>query len=134
MYLAYTFLGPFIYLRYTWGCLSAGPGRRMAVVRQPSLFTSGAGLEGPGGPKVPGLAPRSRFLPSPEDRAGAWRASGCAAGVQRLGLRDLERRHGGREQRRQRPARAPAPCQVTSQVIVAVAWKAPPGCPALEVV
>ena len=26
----------------------------------------------------------------------------------------------------------PAPCQVTSQVIVAVAWNAPPGCPALE--
>ena len=132
MYLACTFLGPFVYLRYTWGCLSAGPGRRTAVVRQPSLFTSGAGLEGRRA--VPGLAPRARFLPSPEDRAGARRASGPAAGVQRLGLRDPERRHGGREQRRQRPARAPAPCQVTSQVIVAVAWKAPPGCPALEVV
>ena len=32
------------------------------------------------------------------------------------------------------PPAPPAPCQVTSQVIVAVAWKAPPGCPALEVV
>lgn len=30
------------------------------------------------------------------------------------------------------PPAPPAPCQVTSQVIVAVAWKAPPGCPALE--
>jgi hypothetical protein len=33
-----------------------------------------------------------------------------------------------------RPPVPPAPCQVTSQVIVAVAWKAPPGCPALELV
>jgi hypothetical protein len=32
MYLAYTFFGPFVYLRCTWGRLSAGPGRRMAVV------------------------------------------------------------------------------------------------------
>ena len=32
------------------------------------------------------------------------------------------------------PPAPPAPCQVTSQVIVAVAWKAPPGCPALELV
>jgi hypothetical protein len=30
------------------------------------------------------------------------------------------------------PPAPPAPYQVTSQVIVAVAWKAPPGCPALE--
>jgi hypothetical protein len=33
---------------------------------------------------------------------------------------------------RQHPAAPPAPRQVMSQVIVAVAWKAPPGCPALE--
>jgi hypothetical protein len=32
------------------------------------------------------------------------------------------------------PPAPPAPCQVTSQVIVAVAWNAPPGCPALELV
>ncbi|HEX6989455.1 MAG TPA: hypothetical protein VF282_08295 [Bacillota bacterium] len=64
----------------------------------------------------------------------APRASGSAAGVQRLGLRDPERRHGGREQRRQHLARPAGPCQVTSQVIVAVAWNAPPGCPALELV
>ena len=32
------------------------------------------------------------------------------------------------------PPTPPAPCQVTSQVIVAVAWKAPSGCPALELV
>ena len=30
------------------------------------------------------------------------------------------------------PPAPPAPCQVMSQVIVAVTWKAPPGCPALE--
>ena len=56
-----------------------------------------------------GLCPRARFLPLPGGRAGARRASGPAAGVQRLGLRDPERRHGGREQRRQRPARARRP-------------------------
>jgi hypothetical protein len=32
------------------------------------------------------------------------------------------------------PPAPPAPCQVTSHVIVAVARKAPPGCPALELV
>jgi hypothetical protein len=32
------------------------------------------------------------------------------------------------------PPAPPAPCQVTSQVIVADAWNAPPGCPALELV
>ena len=32
------------------------------------------------------------------------------------------------------PPAPPAPCQVMSQVIVAVAWNAPPGCPALELV
>jgi len=32
------------------------------------------------------------------------------------------------------PPAPPAPCHVTSQVIVAVAVNAPPGCPALEVV
>jgi hypothetical protein len=32
------------------------------------------------------------------------------------------------------PPAPPAPCQVISQVIVAVAWNAPPGCPALELV
>jgi hypothetical protein len=32
------------------------------------------------------------------------------------------------------PPAPPAPCQVTSQVIVADAWKAPPGWPALELV
>jgi hypothetical protein len=32
VYLACTFLGPFVYLRSTWGCLPAGPGRRAAVV------------------------------------------------------------------------------------------------------
>ena len=30
------------------------------------------------------------------------------------------------------PPAPPVPCQVTSQVIVAVAWNAPSGCPALE--
>ncbi len=30
------------------------------------------------------------------------------------------------------PPAPPAPYQVMSQVIVADAWKAPPGCPALE--
>jgi hypothetical protein len=35
IYLACTFLGPFVYLRSTWGCLSAGPGRRTAVCREP---------------------------------------------------------------------------------------------------
>jgi hypothetical protein len=33
MYLAYTFFGPFVYLPYTWGRLSPGPGPRTAVVR-----------------------------------------------------------------------------------------------------
>lgn len=32
------------------------------------------------------------------------------------------------------PPAPPAPCQVTSHVIVAVTWNAPPGCPALELV
>ena len=32
------------------------------------------------------------------------------------------------------PPAPPAPCQVISHVIVAVAWNAPPGCPALELV
>jgi len=32
------------------------------------------------------------------------------------------------------PPAPSAPCQVTSQVIVAVTWKAPSGCPALELV
>ena len=32
------------------------------------------------------------------------------------------------------PPAPSAPCHVTSQVIVAVAWKAPSGCPALEMV
>ena len=32
------------------------------------------------------------------------------------------------------PPAPPGPCQVTSQVIVAVAVNAPPGCPALELV
>ena len=32
------------------------------------------------------------------------------------------------------PPAPPAPCQVTSQVNVAEAWNAPPGCPALDLV
>ena len=130
MYLACTFLGPFIYPRYTWGRLCAGPGPRTTVVRRPSPFTSGAGLEGR---RRPVVGARARFLPSPEDRAGpggrqvplvfsAWDSAtrNAATAVVNKGANA--------------PPAPPAPCQVTSQVIVAVAWNAPPGCPALEAV
>jgi hypothetical protein len=81
------------------------------------------------------LYARARFLPLP------WRPRLAPGGRQVAPLvfsawdsATPERRHGGGEQRRQHSTRATGPCQVTSQVIVAVAWNAPPGCPALELV
>jgi hypothetical protein len=124
VYLACTFPGPFIYPRYTRGRLSAGPGRRTAVVRQPSLLTSGSALEGREGlarrrgscpcreaASAPGGRQATPLLFSAWDSATAAVNSGAST-----------------------PPALPAPCQVTSQVIVAVVWNAPPGCPALELV
>jgi hypothetical protein len=52
-------------------------------------------------------------------RAGAWRASGSAAGVQPLGLRDPERRHGRSWTAAASPPAPSFPRQVTSRLIPA---------------
>ena len=106
--------------------------RRTVVVRRPSLFTSGAGLEGRGhlGPvragAVPALALETVLAPGgrqvPPLVSSAWDSATRNAATAVVNS-------GGST-----PPAPPAPCQVTSQVIVAVARNAPSGCPALELV
>jgi hypothetical protein len=103
VYPAWSILGPFVYLRFTPGCLSAGPRLRTTVVCQPSLFTPGEAWRA-GNTLV---CTWTRLPPLPGPR---WRPAGVRfpAGVQRLGLRAPERRHGGRGQLRQ-PRPHPGP-------------------------
>ena len=105
-----------VYLRYTWGCLSAGPGRRTAVVRRPSLSPPARFLPLPWRPR---LAPGGRQVPLV---SSAWDTATRNAATAVVNS-------GGST-----PPAPPAPRPVTSQVIVAVARNAPSGCPALEVV
>jgi hypothetical protein len=92
MYPACTFLGPFVYLRCTWGRLSARPCPRTAVVCPPSLSRAARAWRAEGASV---LSADAVPVPLPGGHADARRASG-PAGVQRLGLRHRERRHGGR--------------------------------------
>ena len=89
-----------------------GPGRLSA----PGRLRAGA---------VPALAPET--APAPGGRQVPLVFSACDSATRNAAAAVVN--SGGSA-----PPAPPAPCQVTSQVNVAVAWKAPPGCPALELV
>lgn len=89
---------------------------------------------GPGGPREPGLlrpvavpALAPETAPAPGGRQVPLVFSACDSATRNAATAVVN--SGGST-----PPAPPAPCQVTSQVIVAVAWKAPSGCPALELV
>ncbi len=89
-----------MYLWCTWGRLSAGPSQSPGGGLLTVAFHARRGREGRG---RLGHA-RGRGCSPCREAAQPPRASGSAAGVQRLGLRHPERRHGGRQQRRRHPA------------------------------
>jgi hypothetical protein len=126
VYLACTFLGPFVYLRLPFrrSCPSHGGGL-LAIA-----FHARRGLEDPGrlglargrgpGPcRDVAQAPGARQVPLV---LSAWDSATRNAATAVVN-------NGGST-----PSAPPPPRQVTSQVIVAVARSAPPGCPALELV
>jgi hypothetical protein len=123
LYLSWSFRVPAKYLRLpfrrSWPSHGGGP---LTVA-----FHLWRGLQGRGR-----LGP-VRAGPVPVRCPGARRASG-PSGVQRLGLRDRNAATAVVNRGGSTPPVPPAPRQVMSQVIVAVAWNAPSGCPALEVV
>src|ERR1700722_4649679 len=98
-----------VFPRSTLGCLSDGPGRHTAVVRQPSLFTHGAAWRA----KNTLVCTWTRC----RDRAGVRRASGSTAGVHHLGLRDPERPPRRSWTTAASPPAPPVPRQATSRLI-----------------
>jgi hypothetical protein len=126
VYLAWSFRVPAIYLglpfRRSWPSHGGGP-PAVAFHARYGLEDPGCALASPVD-AVAAFAGRLRWRPGgrqvPPLVSSAWDSATRNAAMAVVNS-------GGST-----PPAPPAPCQVTSQVIVAVALNAPPGCPALD--